>query len=140
MSESHDSKIEAVREWLRSCPALAGARIGVDYLAADIGSWVIDVMPTSPVLKTYITGATQRQYTFEVAAKLPYADDITNNIENLTLCESVESWIKNTTTLPELPEGCSAQSAEVTSTAYASYADTRTARYSVTGRIIYKED
>lgn len=134
------SMIEAVKAWLESCPLLEGERIAVDYLAAEPGSWAIDVTPVQPIIKRYINGATQRQYSFDLAAKRRYGDDIAQNSGNLELYEQLAAWLSAPPFLPDLGAGKRVQKSEVVSSGFAAYADTKSARYQISCRIIYIQE
>ena len=134
------SMIEAVKAWLESCPLLEGERIAVDYLAAEPGSWAIDVVPVQPIIKRYINGATQRQYSFDLAAKRRYGDDIAQNSGNLELYEQLAAWLSAPPFLPAFGAGKRVQKTEAASSGFAAYADTKSARYQISCRIIYTQE
>ena len=64
------SIIEAVRNYIASCPLLKDGRIlGVDRIGADAIEYSIDVLPCEPVLKTYVDGSKIKQFQFAFSSR-----------------------------------------------------------------------
>lgn len=136
--------IKAIKDFFGECPLLAGGHIGVDYLPADAGEYVIEPLPCNPIVKKYVGGGTLRRYDFVFASRKEYSEEVRLLIANSGLFENITGWIEEQSKsekLPELPEGCSAQWLEVTSGGYLFSDDgNNTAVYQMQCRLVYYQE
>ena len=132
--------IEAVQAHLGTCPLLSGGRLNVDFLDSDTGSYSVDVVPTTEVLKNYMDGSTQRQFLFVVSTREAYGSDMRQNLENLGFFEALGNWVEAGDTLPVLDMGRTAQKLEVLTSGYIFDVETNTARYQMQCRLIYLKE
>lgn len=135
------SIVEAIRDYLNTCPLLAGSRFNVDYLTekADEG-YSIEVIPCEPYIKKYIDGSGVKQFQFALMSKEFYEEDARVNIENTGLYEDIENWIQQsniTGNYPVLEENQIPYSIEVTSKGYCFDATGTTAAYRIELRFTY---
>lgn len=132
--------IEAVRRYLENCPLLQDGKINVDFLPEDTGAYTIDVIPTSPVIKSYLDGSTQRQFDFVIATRSYYGEHIRQQIDNIGLFEQFEEWLalqRRMRNYPELGDGRRTQKLEVTTSGYVYAPKTETARYQIQCKLTY---
>lgn len=132
--------IEAVREYLKECPVLNGERLNVDFLPADAATYSVDVVPVQPILKQYIDGSSQRQFTFVFATRTYYGDMPRQQLDNLGLFETFAEWLEEQNRarhFPDLEAGRSVQKMEVTTSGYVFAPDTDTARYQIQCKMTY---
>lgn len=136
--------IKAIKDFFGTCPLLSGGYIGVDYLGAEAGEYVIEPLPCNQIMKKYVGGGTLKRYDFVFASRRHYSEEIRRTIENCGLLEKLSEWIEaqsELNILPELPEGSSAQWIEVTSSGYLFSDDgNNTAVYQMQCRLVYYQD
>lgn len=89
---------EALRAWLRSCPAIPReSPFGADYLGDEAGGWALCAAPTKASARENILGEAalsrrqEREYWLD--ARLPYSGDAARNLENLGILQAVEAWV-----------------------------------------------
>jgi len=135
--------IEAVREWLKSCPLIDdGTRFRVNYLGAESSEFTIDDIPTETVVNQYIDGSTLRQKSFMLASRQSYSGDVINNLEKSGMYDDFIEWVEEqdlTENYPDIVVG-DVISVGVPSTGYIAEADVDTARYQITITIIYHKE
>ena len=133
--------INALREYFKTCPYLAGGYIGVDYLGERAGEYVLEPQPCEPVIKRYRFGGALRRYDFVFAGRNAYTQEVRQQIENCGLFEKIQAWIEEKSEkceLPKLPDGFCAQWIEVTSGGYLFSDDgNNTAVYQMQCRLVY---
>lgn len=134
--------IEAVREWLKSCPLLAEERLNVDYLPVDVRSYSVEVIPSKGTIKQYMDGSSIRQFLFMLASREFVAGDIAQSEDNLQFYEDFAAWVERQNRrpkhLPDLGEGRSARKIEVTTPGYLYQLDDQgTARYQIQMELTY---
>ena len=111
MSETNNA--QALRDWIRECPALAdGARFRQDYLAEKPTEYAIFCVPSTLATKENILGQTVlmdiQTENFIFASKEPYGADTRQNLENLAFYQAVMDWIiaqNNAMNFPEWNSG-----------------------------------
>lgn len=132
--------IDAVREFLLTCPLLAGGKLNVDFLPEEATGCSVDVVPVTPIVKRYLGGSTLRQFAFVVATRTYYGDFIRQQLDNLAVFESLTEWLEEQDragSFPDLGEGRQARRLEVTTSGYVFAPDTETARYQIQCRLEY---
>lgn len=137
--------IECLRQYFMTFPGLAGERLDIDCLRSQPDSYSIDNIPCQSVLKRYINGASVRCCLFTISGRMQYGADLQNQRENIAFFEDMESWLSQQEMflrLPDLGEGRTARSLEVTSSAYPCIVDEDegTARYQMQLRLIYLQE
>lgn len=85
--------IEAVRDFILTCPLLKDGHVRVDYTGAEIG-YSIDPLPVNPVIKTYVDGGSKRQYAFAFNTKERFTGDEREAIENSGFLTDFTEWIE----------------------------------------------
>lgn len=115
--------LEAIRIYISEldCMATFDNAININFLDGNIDSFSIEEVPTEPILKKYVNGATIRQLKFVFCSREPYGAEILQNIENSNFYEDFANEIetKNDKEIfPELGNTLEARSIEVTSTGY----------------------
>ncbi len=132
---------ESVRSFLKTCPALEDGRLNVDFLPEEAASRSVDVTPAAPVLKRYIDGSTLRQFSFALAARALYGEEIRQQLDNLALFESFSDWLdqKNRARcFPDLGSGRRVTGLEVTNSGHVSAPGVNAARYQIQCRMLYE--
>lgn len=100
---------EALRDWLRGCPAIAGeSAFGVDYLGDVPGSFALRALPSEVKYRTNILGGTaplprqSREYALE--ARAAYGAEPGQNLENLELFQAIAGWMLAENAAGRFPE------------------------------------
>lgn len=138
--------IESVRDYIKSCPHLAElAKINVDFLPDDPTTYSIEQTPTEPVIKKYMDGSTDRQFTFVFACRMYYSDEMMNNISNSGFFEKFQNWLYDNSEndiLPQLDDGMTAERIEAISSGYLFdiSGDLSNARYQIQCRLLYEKE
>lgn len=135
--------IEAVRDWIASCPLVEeNAILGVDHLGADPIGYTVDTVPCNPVASQYVDGSQLRQFLFVFASRNQYAGTA-QNLANSAFYDNFSDWIavqNKLRQLPELGEYRTAQRVEITTSGYVYDADDSTARYQIQLKLTYYQD
>ena len=135
---------EQLRDWFRSCPALAeGNRFRVDYLAENPTEYAIYAVPSQlryreNVLDEEIPLPVQTiNYIF--ASKESYGADVEQNLANLGFYDEVVAWVLDQNAqrnFPAINEG-RIKSIVPTLTAYPVQVGSDSAKYQIQLRITY---
>ena len=133
--------IRSLFHWFQDCELLSTETpLNVDKLEEEAGNYCLEVVPCNPVISRYPDGGSKNQYIFNFASREYYSSDEVNNMKNLEFYEDLQEWIAEQNIndrLPELPDGCTAQSIEVQTSGYVMDNDTKTARYQIQCRLKY---
>ena len=135
--------IECIRNYILRFPELKDGYLLVDILGDKPIEYTIETVPCAPVVRKYTDGSCMKQFLFIFASREYFSKDVAQNIANLGFYEEFEDWITNNNyegILPDLGEGRSPISIEVTTRGYAFSAESNTARYQIQLRLIYEED
>ena len=135
--------IEAVRNFLKTCPILTGGRLNVDFLPEEAVTYSVDVTPVTPIVKSYITGDSLRQFAFVFATRAYYGDHIRQQLDNLGLFEAFADWLEEQNRIrsfPDLGDGRKVKKLEVSTSGYVFAPGTDTARYQIQCRLLYEQD
>ena len=105
--------IQAIRAWLRSCPALSsGNFFRVNYVDDDPEAYAIFTDPSPIRTRADITGKVYpdaiQELNFYFVVSLPYGKDITENIANVEKLNAVIDWLyaqNAAQTYPTLTDG-----------------------------------
>jgi hypothetical protein len=136
--------IGAIRDHIKTCPLLPEfcASLGVDYLGEEDGSYMIEAVPASPVVKRFINGDANKQQVFVFSSRESYGADVLHNIENLGFYQEFADWLETCTrtkNLPDLGEGKESLKLEATTSGYAFETGPHVARYQIQCRLVYFE-
>lgn len=136
--------IEAVRAWLKTCPALEGERLNVDFLPTDAQSYSIEVVPCRETVKQYMDGSKIKRFLFVLASREVVSADITQNTSNLTFYEDFAGWVERQNRrpkhLPDLGEDRTIRKIEVNTSGYLDYTDDHEiARYQIQMELTYTQ-
>ena len=138
--------VESVKEFISKCPHLTDlAKVNVDFLPEKPDTYSIEQVPTQPIIRQYLDGSSERQFTFVFASRFYYSEETKNNINNSGFYENFSKWLEECTlngTLPELEEGMTPTKIEALSNGYLYNinGDLANARYQVQCRLIYDKD
>lgn len=138
--------IESIRDYLLTCPYLEElANVNVDFLPEDPTTYSIEQTPTEPIVKRYLDGTTDRQFTFVFACRMFYSDERMNNITNSGFFEKFQNWLYDNSEndiLPVLDEGMRAERIEAISSGYLFdiSGDLSNARYQIQCRLLYEKE
>lgn len=139
-----ENSIEAVRQWFRGCPLLAGERVGVNYIGEKPTSFAVIASPSSIVTHQNVLGEDvpndEQQLNFVFAATDSYGADIASNAATQKMYDDIVQWILDQNAaknLPQIPVG-KVRSITPTLTAYPSQVGADTAVYRIQLRIIYR--
>lgn len=138
--------IESVKNFIAKCPALDDlARVNVEFLGNDTNTYSIEETATQPVIRTYLDGSSERQFTFVFASVMAYSDEVKQNIENSGFFEAFASWLETCTqegNLPVLEDGMTPYKIEAISNnfLYGVASDLQTARYQIQCRLLYDKE
>lgn len=134
--------IEGIRDYMAGCPLLRDGLLNVEYLGQTPTEYVIETVPTSPVVKQYADGGALKEYLFLFASREYFGTDTLQNIENSGFYEKMAEWIaaqNKTRHFPVLEKGKTAQEMQVVSTGYLFDASEKNARYQIQLRLLYYE-
>lgn len=135
--------IQAVRDWVSTCPLLEGGQVHVDFLDQEAASYSVDVTPGEPVVKYYMDGSSVRQFLFRVASRALYGDDIRQNLDNIGFFEQFAAWVEEQNALRKLPDvgpGRKCRSLEVTTSGYVFEENTNFACYQIQCKLTYLQE
>ena len=138
------TNLEAVRNWLRTCPLLKEGRLGVDFLPEDAQTCSVDSVPGPETVKRYLDGSAVKQVDFVLASRVFYGDQITQNTDNLEWYEAFSDWVRGQNRrpkrLPQLSAGRTARAVEVTTSGYPfQVSEDGKARYQIQLKMTYFE-
>lgn len=132
--------IEAVRQYLLTCPLLTEGRLNVDFLPPETTGYSVDVVPTKEIVRRYMDGSSVRQFLFVLATRTYYGEFIRQQIDNLGFFEDFSVWLEKQNRvrrLPDLGNGRKALRLEVLTSGYAFAPGAETARYQIQCKLTY---
>lgn len=138
-----DSIIKGLEQYFAKCPLLKEGCLRVDYLGEKPIEYVIEILPTDPILKRYADGSSVRQYLFAFGSREFYSQERLQNIENSAFYERLADWVERKSwsgELPEMPEGMEAQGLYVVSSGYLFDGTKSNARYQIQLRLEYYKE
>lgn len=137
------SMMEAIRDYICTCPCLKDGKIRVDYLGDSAREYTIDSVPTSEIVKTYVDGGTLRQLTFIFASREPYGSEARKNLENNGFYEDFATWLEEQDAAgiyPDLGLDKIPQRIQALTCGYMFDGNTDNARYQIQCRLVYYQD
>ena len=135
---------EQLRNWFRSCPALAeGNRFRVDYLAENPTEYAIYAVPSQLRYRENVLGEEiplpVQTINYIFASKESYGADVEQNLANLGFYDEVVAWVLDQNAqrnFPAINEG-RIKSIVPTLTAYPVQVGSDSAKYQIQLRITY---
>lgn len=89
-----NSKMNAIKNFIETCPLLENDHIKVDYLGEKVGSYSIDRTPSKPIIAQDILGGQYKQITFDFVFQAPLSSAVIINLANSKFCEDFMEWIE----------------------------------------------
>ena len=136
---------QALRQWLRQCPALQPTnRFHVDYIAEEPTDYALIATPSTIRYRENVLGehvpADIQTINYIFASREIYGADEAQNLANLEFYQDVVQWVADQNDLRNFPriEGGDVQAVRPTLTAYAAAPGVDTARYQIQIEITYK--
>ncbi len=141
------SNAEHLRNWFRTCPALAeGNRFRVDYLAENPTEYALYAVPSQLNYRENVLGEEiplpVQTINYIFASKESYGADVEQNLANLGFYDEVVAWIllqNAQRNFPLINEG-RVKSIVPTLTAYPIEIGSDAARYQIQLRITYRRN
>ena len=141
------SNAEHLRNWFRTCPALAERnRFRVDYLAENPTEYALYAVPSQINYRENVLGeeipASIQTINYIFASKESYGADVEQNLANLGFYDEVVEWIIEQNALrnfPQINEG-RVKSIVPTLTAYPAQIGSDAAKYQIQLRMTYKRN
>lgn len=121
-------------DYFLQCPLLKDGVFRVNALGSEPVEYALESAITSPVIQTYIDGSSIRQYMLNFNSREPYSMDRIMAIQSESFYEDFCNWVEEQSmcgNLPEMPEGCEAQSLTVLAPGYMLDATMENAYYQV---------
>lgn len=135
--------IDAVREYMLSCPNLSGKKININCLGTKMRSLSIDNVSSESVIKKYCDGGSLKQAVFILAVRDRYDEALGENLYVMNLLEEIEDWIYKQNIINNLPildsSNMSARSIEVTKSGYLYDTSMSSGRWQLEFRIVYEQ-
>ncbi len=132
--------LNAVRKYIAACPYIKGGKVNANYLDEKPAKYTIYNNTGDPIIKKYVDGGTLRQFLFVFAARLPYSENIVENVDSTEFFEKFSGWIESQNEegrYPALDAGLEPCKVEVLSDGYLHDAGATTAEYQINLRLIY---
>ena len=137
------SVMEAIRNYICTCPFLKDGKIGVDYLGDSPREYTIDSVPSSEIIKTYVDGGTLRQCLFIFASREAYGPTARKNLENNGFYEDFAAWLEQQDAAgvyPDLGTDKIPQRIQALTCGYLFDGSAENARYQIQCRLVYYQD
>ncbi len=79
-------------------------QINVNYLDKDVNNYSIDKIPTETIIEVSVTGERTHREVYSFRSKVPYTQEVMNNMANVGFFEAFEDKIRNNNDNGVLPE------------------------------------
>ncbi len=132
--------IEELKNYFSACPVLDGREVNINFLAEKSGSVSIEPAKCTPIIKSYKTGGSLRQYCFALVIRCPKRGSEAEALGNEQLCEALADWAEENSengNLPKLAMPLASQRLEVSSGGYLEDGGSNHAKYQIVFRLIY---
>jgi len=133
--------IDAVREYLFSCPELSGKKMNINCLGTKQGSLTLDNVPADATVKKYCDGAELKQAVFSLGVRDRYDENLEANTSVSQLLEKIEVWIYKQNLLNNLPvfldDKINAVAVEVTKSGHLYDTSMANGRWQLEFRLLY---
>lgn len=123
---------------LQSYGAYMVPNVNVDYLGTETVQYTVEPIPTNPILREFVDGSIQKQFSFVFASIQPYGGDVLQNIENTGFYEDLENWFRKMSNDEELPEGWERIECLTSCYVFEVPESTDRARYQMQCRVVYR--
>lgn len=130
-------------EYLEQSPYLEGQTFNFDFLGSQPLEYSLSIPTNVPELATHVNGDKRCQQTFYLQARLPWGEDIRNNINNLEFFQKVKRWFENQNkrkNLPDLGPGKTATKVIASTDGYLENTTGGTGRYQIQGQVEYIQE
>ena len=134
--------IEGIRDYMAECPFLRDGLLNVEYLGQTPTEYVIESVPTDPIVRKYADGGALKRYLFLFASREYFGNDVLRNLDNSGFYEKMADWIREQNNLRHFPcmdKGRVPQEIKVVSTGYLFDAAEKNARYQIQLQLLYYE-
>ena len=136
--------IDAVREYMMSCPVLSGKKVNINCLGEKIRSFSVDNVASNNIIKKYCDGGTLKQAVFTLGVRDRYDETLGENLYVTNLLEEIETWIYRQNIIKNLPalgsDDMIARCIEVTKSGYLHDTAMSSGRWQLEFRIVYKQN
>ena len=133
--------IQSIRNYFLTCPLLTDGKVNVDFIDKDIDTtYNIDPIPTNPVIKKFVDGASERQFTFIFSSCEPWGDDVLQNLDNNGFYEELTGWIERNKELPILDRDKKPLRIEILTPGYLMSNSADRAYYQIQLRLVYYQE
>lgn len=134
--------IEEIRKYFLENVTLAKEfdNILADFLEDEATSYIIEPIPTEPVLKSYTDGGSVNQFVFQFGSREFYDNSVAQNINNLGFYEKFQEEIETNNKNGVLPNIKGIQKIECLNNGTILDVQNGTAKYGIQMRIIYEKE
>lgn len=137
--------VKSLTDYFKTYPELESKTIFVDFLKEKGQSFSIIPVPTRPISRKFIDGSYEKQFSFALAGRFNYSEEIAMNIKNSSFFEDLEEWLTNNNEndiLPDLGSEYTSISLEITSNGYllGVSEDRKTGHYEIRCLLIYEKN
>ena len=114
-------------------------QINANMLSNDINNYSLDKIPTQSEVERWITGLEIHRDVFSFRCRMPYSEDVKNNLKNIGFFEKFESIVESNNEKGDLPdiEGIESISC-LNCGSMAKNNDGKTAEFDIQIEIVYK--
>lgn len=141
------NNLGSVREWLRTCPAVAqSAPFGADFLGDDPDKFALCSVPSTVRTRENILGETVKQpvqeQNFAIDYRATYGEEFAQNLDTLGLLQAIHDWIVEQNNERNFPPWHGGTIKSIMPTMTPALMDMRSAsaRYRVQIKVIYTID
>ena len=113
------------------------SNINVDFLSNEPIEYVVEPIPTEPILKQYKDGGSLRQFVFQFGSREYYGADVIQNMRNTKFYEDFSELIEDNNKKGILPKIKGIQSIECLNNGTINEDNTDNAKYVIQMRITY---
>ena len=147
MNETKTPDIQAMLEWLASCPLAASLNDGdvafsIDYLGAEPCQFSLESTPTAPILEQYIRGSL-RAKNYVLASRMSYTQNVVEQAANSSFWDDFADWMETQTSAQNLPKLAGDKKAEAVvclSPGYILNQDANTCRFQIQLQLQYYQE
>lgn len=147
MSEPKTPDIQAMLEWLASCPLATTLNNGdvafsIDYLGSDPCQFSLESTPTAPILEQYIRSSL-RAKNYILASRMSYTEDLVQQAANSAFWDDFAEWVEDQAlaqNLPRLEGGKTAEAVVCLSPGYILDQGASTCRFQIQLQLQYYQE
>ena len=116
------------------------SNINVDFLSNEPIEYVIEPIPSEPVIRQYADGSSLRQFVFQFGSREYFGADVIQNMRNTEFYEDFSELIEDNNKKGVLPKINGIQSIECLNNGTINEDNTDNAKYVIQMRITYYKD